>query len=103
MERHPSTKRLVVREWLIKRGLIIAIGGILGALGYRTLGSGATMNRRSDLPTCGAAIPTPRAFRMVWIIFRTNVSSSRRFIARIGWATLRKTGCPSWVIGNVMD
>ena len=42
-------------------GLIIAVGSISGAWGYLALGREATINKREDAATCGAAIPTPLA------------------------------------------
>jgi len=39
----------------------MAVGSIAGAWGYLELGREATINKRDDSATCGAAIPTPPA------------------------------------------
>jgi len=68
----------MVREWASKSG--VDHRQRFHARCVRVAGVGARCHdeQRSDFPTCGAAIPTPRAWRMVFIIARIKAASSRR-------------------------
>ena len=59
------------------------------------------INKRIDLPTCGAAMPTPNAVCIVSNILVIRSCNSGYSLV-ISVPTLRKTGSPYAIIGNII-